>query len=269
MNMQSLKILRVIALLGAGCEAQQLQVNLATEASVESRLESGLVGTRQREQAIETLFTDAGCQLREEPVNKSTANVVCTFPGQTDSTILVGAHFDYVDRGRGIVDDWSGASLLPSLYEALKAQPRHHTYVFIAFAAEERGLVGSRKYVKDLTAEQKNSIHAFVNLECLGLGPPNVWVHRAAPHLLARLEEMAAKMKVDLQGVNVDNLGDDDSHPFFSAQIPVITIHSITQGTFRILHSPFDRLDAIHFDDYYATYKLLAFYLADLDAKTD
>ena len=67
------------------------------------------------------------------------------------------------------MDDWSGTSLLPSLYTALKEQKRRHTYVFVAFASEERGLVGSAYFVKKLSAEQKSSLRAFVNLECLGL----------------------------------------------------------------------------------------------------
>ena len=76
-------------------------------------------------------------------------------------------------------------------------------------------------------------------------------------------------MKITLQGVDVDKVGDDDTHPFLKAHIPVISIHSITQETWRILHSTSDGLEAIHFDDYYATYKLIAFYLAYLDLKLD
>jgi Zn-dependent M28 family amino/carboxypeptidase len=42
-------------------------------------------------------------------------------PGESDSEIIVGGHFDFVDHGQGIVDDWSGVALLPSLYEAEKS----------------------------------------------------------------------------------------------------------------------------------------------------
>ena len=63
-----------------------------------------------------------------------------------------------------MVDDWSGVSLLPSLFQALRGRPREHTYVFVAFGAEERGLVGSSLYVRSLAPEQKALIRAFVNL---------------------------------------------------------------------------------------------------------
>jgi Zn-dependent M28 family amino/carboxypeptidase len=68
-------------------------------------------------------------------------------PGSSDQVIIVGAHFDRVPEGDGVVDNWSGASLLPSLYEAVKNEPRKHTYIFIGFTDEEQGEVGSRFYV--------------------------------------------------------------------------------------------------------------------------
>lgn len=152
-------------------------------------------------------------------------------------------------------------------YQALKNQPRKHTYIFVAFTGEERGLIGSSDYVKKLTAKQKESIRAFINLECLGLAPPKVWIHRSTPMLVGRLNEVAKSMNITLEGVNVDRVGDDDTHPFLRSNISVISIHSITQETLPILHSSRDRIDAIHLDDYYSTYKLMAYYLAYLDAK--
>ncbi len=251
------------------CFAEKLAVSLAPETLVKARLESGAVASRQRQTAIRDLFSDAGCSVEEQRIDKNSGNVICTLPGQTDSTIVAGGHFDFVDRGAGIVDDWSGTSLLPSLYQALKSLPRRHTYVFVAFAAEERGLVGSSRYVKNLTSEQKSLIRAFVNLECLGLSPAKVWLHRSTPVLVGRLNEVATAIQFRLQGVDVDQVGDDDTHPFLSAHIPVISIHSLTQETLPILHSSRDRADAIHFDDYYAAYKLAAYFLAYLDVKTE
>ena len=256
-------------LLTGYCLAEKLEVKLAGQALLKSRLESGAVGARQRQAAIRDLFSDAGCSVEEQRVDKNSGNLICTLPGQTSSTIVVGGHFDFAEHGQGIVDDWSGASLLPSLYQALKIRPRQHTYVFVAFAAEERGLVGSSRYVKDLSAEQKALIRAFVNLECLGLTSVKVWIQRSTPALVARLSEVASAINMTLQGVDVQKIGDDDTHPFLSAHIPVISIHSVTQETLRILHSERDRVDAVHLDDYYAAYKLTAYYLAYLDVKTE
>jgi len=47
----------------------------------------------------------------------------------------------------------------------------------------------------------------------------------------------------------------------------VISIHSLTQETWGILHSYKDTVSAIHPDDYYDAYRLVAFYLQYLDTK--
>jgi hypothetical protein len=259
----------VAALLAGNCFAEKLDVNLVVERLVKTRLERGDVKPKLRQATIRELFTDAGCTAEEQSISKSDGNVICTLPGETSSTITVGGHFDFVDTGRGIVDDWSGTSLLPSLYQSLKSKPRKHTYVFVAFAQEERGLVGSSRYVKKLTKEQKDLPRAFVNLECLGLTPVKIWLRRSTPSLVTSLDLVANAIQAKVDAVNVDNVGDDDTHPFLAANIPVITIHSITPETWGILHSRHDRLDAIHFDDYYSAYKLIAYYLTYLDLKLD
>ena len=66
----------------------------------------------------------------------------------------------------------------------------------------------------------------------------------------------------------MERVGDDDTHPFFAAHVPVISIHSITQNTLRILHSVDDRVKAIHLNNHYDAYRLVACYLAYLDSVT-
>lgn len=167
------------AMLTGFCFAETLRVELASPDVVKTRLESGEVKMQERQRLIKGLFAEAGCDAEEQPIDKRYGNVICTLPGATNSTIIVGGHFDFADQGRGLADDWSGTSLLPSLYHALKALPRQHTYKFVAFASEEKGLVGSRLFVKKLSPAQRAETRAFVNLECLGLSSPKVWRSRS------------------------------------------------------------------------------------------
>ena len=70
-------------------------------------------------------------------------NLICVLPGRSQKVIIVGAHYDHPEEGGdGVVDNWSGASLLPSLYRSVKFDPRQHSYIFIGFAAEERAKSG-------------------------------------------------------------------------------------------------------------------------------
>jgi Zn-dependent M28 family amino/carboxypeptidase len=218
---------------------------------------------------LESIFHEAGCDgdhFREQPVKHSKApNLICTLPGAADSEIVVGGHVDSIEEGMGAVDDWSGAVLLPSLYESLKNTPHRHRFVFVGFAGEESGLHGSSQFVKELDHDGTRRIHAMINLECLGLGEPEVWVSRADKRLLEAYSLVTNSLHVQSRGMNVDRVGDDDSHPFMNARIPVLTIHSVTSQTLRILHTPADNLSAIDPRDYYTTYRLTAAYLAYLD----
>jgi Iap family predicted aminopeptidase len=247
----------------------RIQITEIKPEIVQARLESVSRKISERRATLESLFRETGCdadRLSEKEIpHLKDANIVCTMPGTDAATIVVGAHYDLADKGTGAVDDWSGAALLPSLYQSLKAEPRRHTFVFIAFAGEEAGLRGSGAYVKQLSRDELKRVSAMVNLECLGTTTPKVWASRADKKLLELYVRVAAAIGVKPEASNVDNVGDDDSHSFLLANIPVLTIHSVTQDTLKILHSPADKLSAIHPAEYYAAYRLAANYLAALD----
>ena len=140
------------------------------------------------------MFVDAGCgeYLSEQTVKHSKVpNVICVLPGTSDRVIIVGAHFDRVSTSDGVADNWSGASLLPSLYESVIIEPRQHTYVFIGFTDEEQGLVGSRFYARNMTPEQRALTDAMINLDTLGLAPTEVWAHRSDKRLTRALISVA------------------------------------------------------------------------------
>jgi putative aminopeptidase FrvX len=247
----------------------QVHVFLATPSEIEQRLQNYKGNDSQREATLKALFQTLGCsgqQLIEQPVKGvKQPNIICTLPGEAESQIVVGAHFDHVDFGEGVVDNWSGASLLPSLYQSMKSDPRRHTFVFVSFSGEEKGLVGSRFYVSALPEESLSKVKAMVNMDTLGLGPTAVWVSRSDKELVQALNSTAYSLKLPLKGVNVERVGQSDEEPFIERHIRTVTIHSLTQETLSILHSPRDKYDAIHFDDYCQSYRLIAAYLAFLD----
>jgi Iap family predicted aminopeptidase len=243
----------------------------APRATVEERLRKYAKENKDREATLKSLFASEGCDeknLTEQPVKRSkNPNVLCTLPGKTGRVILVGAHFDHVSQGDGVVDNWSGASLLPSLYAALKAERRQHTYIFIGFTDEEKFEVGSRFYAERMSKEDVAAADAMVNMDTLGLTTTKIWTSHADKELTSLLLAVAHGMTLPVGGVNVDRVGSTDSVQFEARGIPSITIHSLTQESFDagILHTSKDTFTAIRMDDYYDTYRLVAAYLAYLD----
>jgi putative aminopeptidase FrvX len=250
--------------------AQNVSYNPVPRATVESRLNQYGGKDGEREATLKQLFNDAGCvdqRLSEQQVKRSKLpNVICVLPGTSGKVIIVGAHFDHVSAGNGVVDNWSGASLLPSLYQALKGRPRKHTFIFIGFTDEEKGEIGSHYYVHQMTAQQVAATDAMVNMDTLGLSPSKIWMDHSDKHLIQMLAQVAKATNLPVSGMNVNDVS-SDSDQFSARHMPTITMHSLTQETWdeNILHTKKDNISKINMDDYYQTYCLLAAYLAVLD----
>lgn len=249
--------------------AQQMQVELVNSETVQSRLGLYKGNDKEREAALVRTFSEAGCpatSLSEQSVPKrKEPNVICVLPGDTTQEVVIGAHFDHVPEGRGIVDNWSGVSLLPSLFQSLSRSKHRHTFVFIGFTGEESGEVGSTYYVKQLSKNEISEISLMITLDSIGLGPTKVWVSRSDKVAVGVLNATAHALKISLEGVNVDGFGESDEEPFIRRGIKTITIHSVTPENSRVLHTALDAPAAISFHDYYDTYHLLASYLVVLD----
>jgi Zn-dependent M28 family amino/carboxypeptidase len=258
--------------------SQQVYYNLVPQATVESRLNKYGGKDSEREATLKQMFADAGCDdqhISEQAVKHSRlSNVICVLPGTSDKVIIVGAHFDHITQGSGVVDNWSGASLLPSLYQALKDQSRKHTFIFISFTDEEKGEVGSHFYVQQMTKEQVAATDAMVNMDTLGLAPTEIWMNHSDQELIRMAGRVAKATNLPLNGMNVDQVGSSDSEQFVKRNIPRITFHSLTQQTWdaNILHTKKDQISQINLNDYYQSYCLITAYLAYIDeayAKSD
>jgi putative aminopeptidase FrvX len=247
--------------------AQQASVPIET---IKQRLSFYKGNDTKREAALKQLFVEAGCNpanLSEQTVpSRKQPNLICLLPGATPATIIIiGAHFDHAEEGDGVVDNWSGASLLPSLFQVLAASPRQHTFLFIGFTGEESGLVGSDFYVKQSSPEQLANIQAMINLDSLGLGPTKVWVSQSDPRLVNTIAAVAHIINVPIAGMDVNGLGESDEESFIAQKVCTLTIHSLTPANAHILHRPDDNPTAIHLPDLYDSFRLLARYLTSLD----
>lgn len=236
---------------------------------IEARLKHYAQKAAERQAILKEMFQQARCPniSEQEVIHASVANLICTVPGTGEGTIIVGAHFDCVDNGDGVVDNWSGASLLASLIESLTTRPRKHTFVFIGFTDEEKGMVGSEFYANHMTKEERNRTHAMVNMDTIGISRTKIWLNHADKNLVQMAGQVAGAMKMPFAAVNFEKVGATDSDSFLGKKIPSITFHSVTPQNYHMLHSPDDKLKSINLDDYYETYRYIAVYLAFLDGK--
>lgn len=256
--------------LGTSLNAQQITFSLVDKAVIIDRVRESPPKNQDREQKIKDLFASVGCAAStvEQPVKHAkTPNVICRLQGETNEEIIVGAHYDKVSAGTGTIDNWSGASLLASLYAGLAGQKRHHTFVFVAFTGEEEGLIGSEFFVKHMSKEEVANTRAMINMDTLGLSYTRIWAHRADKNLVQAMLAVAGSLKIPVGEMNVEQVGSTDSESFAARHIPRMTIHSLTQEKLSVLHSPEDKFKELRPDDYYDTYRLMETCLAYLDVK--
>lgn len=238
---------------------------------VTARLKLNPSSNGDRAAALRKLFEEAGCtgaKLSDQAVaGAKQPNVICTFGG-AGSTIVVGAHFDTPEIGSGVVENWSGASLLPSLYQSLQGAQRKHKFVLIGFTDRERGRRGSAFYVKSLGGEQAK-VKAMIDIEKLGLTPTKIQMQGCDKGLSVKLAGIAKAVNLPVTGADNLAVGESDARSFQSANIPVISIHSVAGDARKIPGTKADLFMAIHMTEYYDSYRLIAAYLAYLDETLD
>ena len=253
--------------------AETLRVGVVSQQEMEQRLRSAPARNQQRQAAIGVMFRSAGCppeSLEMRPLKRSKfSNVVCTMAGTGPDVIVVGGHFDHSKAGDGVIDNWSGASMLANLIQSLGSETRRHTFVFAAFAEEEAGLLGAQAFARALSKADVEHVKAMVNIDSLGLGPVVVWRSRASPSLFDAAQAVAAAIDFRLDVVDMDGAAESDSEPFRQRNIPVIDFHSLHPDTMHILHSKDDSFQAVQMQGYTDSFRVIANFLAWIDAKFD
>ncbi len=249
--------------------AQSISFSRIGRPIIENRLKAVATDNAARLEALKKMFAQAGCtgdQLTEQKVKGSKLpNLICTLPGKTKSAVVVGAHYDAAEPAHAVVDNWTGAALLPSLYQSLSKNQRNHTFVFVAFAAHDQGMKGSKQFAKKMG----KNVKAMVNLDSLGLSPTKVWVTENNAHLTSFIAGVAKAIKVPVTGVNVEDVGQGDAIPFNERKIPTLVVHSLDTENHKICQTEQDTLDAVDRNEYYNTYSLTAATLAFMDIKLD
>ena len=258
----------VIAICGllicGACLAQRVQFTSIEKPLILQRMESVPETNAARVSRLKELFTEAGCsgnELIEQKVDGvETPNIICQLGTGKDDTVIVGAHYERTSSTQKPLDNWSGASLLPAIYQSLRSKKRTHSFIFVAFADDGKAPTGAEVFARHLTQVQLNHADAMINIDALGFSPTKVWTAHSDKDLVHALIIMVYSLKLPASQIDIAALGHKDSDPFATRHIPQITIHSLTQQNVTT-----GATTQFRPDNYYDTYRLLCGYLAYLD----
>jgi hypothetical protein len=92
-------------------------------------------------------------------------NIIAVKEGESAKRLVVGAHYDSAAVGEGYTDNATGIGLLLEVAARIKKTPTPYTIVFVAFGAEENGLLGSQHYVDTLSDVERRAIIGMIDLD--------------------------------------------------------------------------------------------------------
>lgn len=97
-----------------------------------------------------------------------TKNIIAdTKHGDPDNIVALGAHSDSVANGPGINDDGSGTASLLTVAKHLSNYKIKNKVRFAFWSAEEEGLLGSNRYVEELSPEENYKIRLFMDYDMM------------------------------------------------------------------------------------------------------
>ena len=208
---------------------------------------------------------------------KTVENVAAYLAGETDEYVIVGAHYDHVGLGEqfsmapsmagtphpGADDNASGTAGVLELARYFAARPKNRRGIlFLCFAGEELGLLGSSFYVNNPVLQLDKAV-AMLNLDMIGrIREGKVYVGGAGTGstLKTILDEVIPRHELKIDYTDQTGYGSSDHTSFTTKQVPVLFFFS---GLHADYHRPSDTWDKIEAGE---AAKLLRF-VADVTLK--
>ncbi len=193
-------------------------------------------------------------------------NVMGFIPGtqHADSFIVFTAHYDHLGRmGKkalfaGANDNASGTAMILDMaqYYMLPENKPSLSILFIAFAGEEAGLIGSKYYTENPPLPL-NKIRFLLNLDLMGNGQEGVMVVNGAIHE----EEYNLMNNINTEKKLVKEVGKrgkakNSDHYWFSEKgVPAFFLY--TQGGSKAYHDIYDVPSSLKLEEYADVKQLL------------
>jgi len=187
-------------------------------------------------------------------------------------TIVVCAHYDHLGRlGQdnyfpGANDNASGTAMMLSLAKHYKLNPAKYNMLFIAFAGEEAGILGSKYFVENPPIPL-HEIAFVINLDILGSGEDGITVVNGSifPKHFDVLKQINEEKKL-LKTVNSRGYAANSDHYWFSdAGIPSFFLY--TMGPNKHYHDPEDLYEKLSFAEVNDIHTLLQNFVTAITTK--
>src|SRR5438552_2734052 len=152
-------------------------------------------------------------------------------PDAAKRAVMVGGHLDGVGTDpdgsvfQAANDNASGPAVVVEMARALSAAKAslRHSILFVAFAGEEEGLLGSEAYAAQtaVTPGRVESLIAMIDLDVIGCCGSSLIVSSEAPELQKRVRDAATKLGISSQPIGG---GGSDQTTFVRRRVPAVFV---------------------------------------------
>ena len=181
--------------------------------------------------------------IRQREWEGESHNVIAELPGERDEWITLSAHYDSTALSHGSYDNMTGCVGLLGVLEALRGKKRNYGLRFVFCGSEERGLLGSKAYVRD-HEEELEKIALNINLDMIGTIMGKFIAKVSAEEKLANyLSYMGAELGFPVSAsVGVYS---SDSTPFADKGVPAVSLARLASTNVAPIHCRYDRPDVL------------------------
>jgi len=179
------------------------------------------------------------CLAQDEFEGKS-HNVVLDIPGELDEWIVMTAHYDSTSLSTGAYDNMSGSIGILAMAEHFMTAPHKRGIRMILCGSEERGLLGSKAWVRDYPELAEKCV-LNVNLDMIGsiMGKFHACV-TGEEKLVSYIEYFANELGFGI-GVR-QGVYSSDSSPMADVGIPAVSFARLAANNTGTIHNSYDTL---------------------------
>lgn len=199
-----------------------------------------------------------------------TQNVIGFIEGEKpDSLIVITAHYDHLGIlgpnaiFTGANDNASGVAMMLSLARHYSKHQPQYTTVFIAFGAEELGLLGSRYFTQNPLFDL-DKITFLLNFDIAGTGGEGIQVVNGSVYKskFQQLTELNEKQKL-LPQIKIRGAACNSDHCMFDRQ-DVPSFYIYTLGGIQAYHDIYDRPETLPLTEFEDYFKLITQFIDSL-----
>ena len=202
------------------------------------------INVSQAFEMVQKGATKVRMNLKQKTSKGTSRNVVCKIKGKKDPTIIFTAHYDSTPLSKGVYDNATGSLGIFKLAEYFSKNKPEHNMIFVFCGSEERGLLGSKAYVKKHNKEL-DKIGLCINLDMIGSAMGGfIAVSTAEQKLVHYIEYLSKELGFQLN--SSQGVYSSDSTPFADSGVPAVSFARTTQ--YSPIHNRFDDITMLNQD---------------------